>query len=91
MEFIKHALGFGTGSARPSTTLSDGKIWLDVLVHVQDHGDKKIPEEQTLFKFPGHRIEGFEIVHTIPGISFHIYHVHIITLHYMPKISTNNF
>lgn len=69
MEFIKNALGFGN-KERPIVTTSDGKIWLDVTAHVQDHGDKKIPEGQHLVSFPGKRIEGFEINFTIPDVEF---------------------
>lgn len=66
MEFIKNALGFGR--ERPIYTTADGKIWLDILAHVQDIGDVKVQEGKHQVIFPGKRIEGFEISYTIPDV-----------------------
>ena len=73
MDFIKNILGKTEvqpdehPQVRPIVTSPEGKIWLEVLVHVENIGDTKALHDQHLLSFPGQRIEGLQILSTIPG------------------------
>jgi hypothetical protein len=51
----------------PVITSPEGLICVQFLVHVESIGDTRSGIYQHLLSFPGKRIEGFQILSTLPG------------------------
>eukprot|EP00026_Physarum_polycephalum_P010465 Phypoly_transcript_10629.p1 GENE.Phypoly_transcript_10629~~Phypoly_transcript_10629.p1 ORF type:complete len:412 (+),score=85.86 Phypoly_transcript_10629:60-1238(+) len=55
---------------RPVTTSPDGLICIEFLLHVEQIGDIRSGTDQHVLSFPGKRVEGFQILSTIPEVEF---------------------